>query len=307
MLSFRFHGRGGQGIKTASQILGTAAFMADFQVQDFPLYGAERRGAPIVAFTRIGPDPILERGPVHSPDIVLVGDETLLTDPAAAPLNGAGGHTRVFINSSHGGEALKKHYALTTTPVSLNISDLCLHHLGKAHILSSALAAVAARLSGVIPLEPFNQALDLELSEQGLSDSALSKNRELVQAVFDQVSPLPDVDPSRTASTTSFKAETLVDLKQESVTAAAPIILAPANMEQRKTGNWRTQRPEIDPEHCNGCRVCFVRCPDGAIHIGEDGKPVIDYDHCKGCLICAQECPAHTIKSVREVTAWKEP
>jgi len=68
MLRVRFHGRGGQGIKTASQILGTAAFLSGFQSQDFPLYGAERRGAPIVAFTRINKTPILERGPISIPD-----------------------------------------------------------------------------------------------------------------------------------------------------------------------------------------------------------------------------------------------
>jgi len=83
MLRIRFHGRGGQGMKTASRIVGSAAFAAGFVVQDAPVYGAERRGAPMAAFTRIARQPILERGAITYPDLVVVADDTLLTEPAA--------------------------------------------------------------------------------------------------------------------------------------------------------------------------------------------------------------------------------
>ncbi|MDH5576003.1 MAG: 2-oxoacid:acceptor oxidoreductase family protein, partial [Nitrospirota bacterium] len=59
MIRIRFHGRGGHGVKTASRIVGTAAFLAGYQVQDSPIYGAERRGAPVTAFTRIDTTSIL--------------------------------------------------------------------------------------------------------------------------------------------------------------------------------------------------------------------------------------------------------
>ena len=62
MIRIRFHGRGGHGVKTASRIAGTAAFAAGFEVQDSPIYGAERRGAAVAAFTRIDTEQILERG-----------------------------------------------------------------------------------------------------------------------------------------------------------------------------------------------------------------------------------------------------
>ena len=68
MLRIRFHGRGGQGMKTASRILGAAAFHAGCVVQDAPVYGAERRGAPMAAFTRIAHAPILERGAIMQAD-----------------------------------------------------------------------------------------------------------------------------------------------------------------------------------------------------------------------------------------------
>ncbi len=78
MIEVRWHGRGGQGAKTASQLLADAAFMAGKYVQSFPEYGPERSGAPITAYNRISE----ERCPVHSniyePDYVAVVDETLL-------------------------------------------------------------------------------------------------------------------------------------------------------------------------------------------------------------------------------------
>ena len=99
MIRIRFHGRGGHGIKTASRIVGTAAFLAGYQVQDSPVYGAERRGAAVVAFTRIGEEPILERGAIARPDLIVVGDETLLQDPGAGVLAGQDTAGAIFLHA----------------------------------------------------------------------------------------------------------------------------------------------------------------------------------------------------------------
>ena len=88
MLRIRFHGRGGHGVKTASRILGTAAFISGFHAQDSPIYGAERRGAAVAAFTRISRQPIHERGVIAQPDLIVIGDETLLRDAGSAVLAG---------------------------------------------------------------------------------------------------------------------------------------------------------------------------------------------------------------------------
>jgi len=84
MYRIRFHGRGGQGIKMASRVLGTALFRAGFKVQDAPKYGAERRGAPIFSYVRADQHPINERGQIYSPDLVVVADDTLLAYPRLA-------------------------------------------------------------------------------------------------------------------------------------------------------------------------------------------------------------------------------
>ena len=78
MIEIRWHGRGGQGAKTASQLLADAAFMAGKYVQSFPEYGPERSGAPITAYNRISDERCSIHSNIYEPDYVVVVDETLL-------------------------------------------------------------------------------------------------------------------------------------------------------------------------------------------------------------------------------------
>ncbi|RLF54202.1 MAG: pyruvate ferredoxin oxidoreductase, partial [Thermoplasmata archaeon] len=72
MYEVRFHGRGGQGAVTAANILAVAAFKEGKEVQAFPMFGVERRGAPVMAFTRIDDKPIDLKTLIYSPDFVVV-------------------------------------------------------------------------------------------------------------------------------------------------------------------------------------------------------------------------------------------
>jgi pyruvate ferredoxin oxidoreductase gamma subunit len=301
MLRVRLHGRGGQGIKTASQILGTAAFLSGYQAQDFPLYGAERRGAPIVAFTRIDKEPILERGPIAIPDLILVGDETLLEDPQAAPACGADALTTILVNTTKDPKVLKEKLNLANVPIISGLTKLCLKHLDSGMILSTAVAAAGARLTGLIPLENVLEAVEIELT--GVSGEQLHKNLDLVREVFEGLDPVIFKGREERA----LSASKLMVLEQMEVQDAAPLITATGNMSLRKTGNWRIHRPEIDYGECNHCMICYARCPEGVIKEDAEGKPVIDYDHCKGCMICAQECPKHAIKTLWEMHYEPEP
>ena len=296
MWRIRLHGRGGQGIKTASQILGSAAFYSGFQAQDFPLYGAERRGAPIVAFTRISPYAILERGPITIPDILLIGDNTLLEGSQAAPLCGADEATAIFINSAQSPEELQKRFTLSEPPFQLNLTDLCIQYLNHGMLLSAALSAAGARLVGSIDMQSLLKAVDTELSAQGIAKDLLQKNLELAKTVFESLTSatLPD------RQELNLQASQLIDLEQKEISESAPLIFATGNMASSKTGDWRIDRPEIDYSRCNKCLICYARCPDGVISLDGDDLPHIDYDHCKGCMICAQECPGHFINTVRE-------
>ena len=78
LLEIRWHGRGGQGAKTAALLLADVAFSTGMYVQGFPEYGPERMGAPITAYNRLSRKPIRVHSNIYSPDMVVVVDETLL-------------------------------------------------------------------------------------------------------------------------------------------------------------------------------------------------------------------------------------
>ena len=78
MIEIRWHGRGGQGAKTASLLLADAAFNTGKFIQGFPEYGPERMGAPITAYNRISDDPITVHSNIYEPDYVVVVDDSLL-------------------------------------------------------------------------------------------------------------------------------------------------------------------------------------------------------------------------------------
>lgn len=77
-LEIRWHGRGGQGVVTASRILATAALNGGYHLQSLPDFGAERSGAPISAYTRISESPPVDRGPITEPDAVILLDASLI-------------------------------------------------------------------------------------------------------------------------------------------------------------------------------------------------------------------------------------
>src|SRR5512141_2721360 len=78
MFQIRIHGRGGQGVVTAAEMLSVAAFLDGHEAQAFPSFGSERTGAPVVAFCRIAGTPIRTREPIAEPDALIVRDAPLL-------------------------------------------------------------------------------------------------------------------------------------------------------------------------------------------------------------------------------------
>ena len=70
-------------------------------------------------------------------------------------------------------------------------------------------------------------------------------------------------------------------------------------MSENKTGNWRSQRPVIDPKKCTGCLICWKFCPEACVTIA-DKVPAISMEFCKGCAVCAAECPQGCITMAEE-------
>ena len=175
MLRIRFHGRGGQGMKTASRILGSAAFHAGFVVQDAPVYGAERRGAPMAAFTRIAHAPILERGALVQADLVVVADDTLFTDPAAQPLAGGAAQCTLLVNSTRDEAALRRTTSHDGRLLVADFTALALDLTQTLASLSTALGIAAAHIVG-LALEDSLAGLNEELDDAQFSPAQYRAN-----------------------------------------------------------------------------------------------------------------------------------
>jgi pyruvate ferredoxin oxidoreductase gamma subunit len=299
VLRVRFHGRGGQGAKVASRVLGTAAFIEGNYAQDFPLYGAERRGAPIAAFTRISREPVLERGIIAEPDIVIVMDETLLDDKMASPLAGVKDGAVVFINTTHSATEAEGRYKITAKVITLDLTKIGIERLGKA-VLSTLAGGVAAKLAGLNE-KSLRKAVEEETSEIVSDREIVEKNIAAAVYCFNAVEP---VGAGFKSAPTIFEGSPVINIPFEPADISAPSVNSAANTPMRKTGNMRIFRPVWDYEKCTKCMTCVARCPDGCIAVNENGFPYTDYDNCKGCMICAEECPADAITAEREVHAW---
>jgi pyruvate ferredoxin oxidoreductase gamma subunit len=293
MLRLRFHGRGGQGAKVASRVLGTAAFLEGCYAQDFPLYGAERRGAPIAAFTRIGKAPIMERGVITEPDVVIVMDETLMRDPRAKPVSGLKKGGVVFINTPCSPEEAQSTYELSAQVITLDLTKIGLEILGRP-ILSTLAGAVAARIVGLKEASVLT-AVEQEISKIVTDSALVEKNKEAARRSFNALAPA-EIKTRKSVR----KGSAVMTMPYEPALVSSPTINAIGNTPLRKTGNWRCFKPVWDLDLCTKCTICAQKCPEGCISIDEEGYPVVDYDNCKGCLICVEECPRGGITAVRE-------
>jgi pyruvate ferredoxin oxidoreductase gamma subunit len=303
MYRIRFHGRGGQGLKTASRILGSAFFFEGFEVQDAPRYGAERRGAPIFAFVRASTHPVFERGVIRNPDLVLVADESLVCAPAAGVLQGLDERSLLLIVSAQKVETWRRRLdlegpVLCLTPRTSPADDVAL--------IGAACAGAAARLVGAISRGSLEAAIRAELKEA--RPEVIERNVELTLAAFDEMAPHAGrARQAGAAPIACIGPPDWIDLEVDTTVRAAPVIRGGPNSGRVETGLWRQQRPVIDYEQCHGCIwICGPLCPDGAIRLGDEHQPLIDYEHCKGCLVCASICPWHAIEIEPETSARRE-
>jgi pyruvate ferredoxin oxidoreductase gamma subunit len=303
MYRIRFHGRGGQGVKTAGRVLSSALFREGFEVQDAPRYGAERRGAPIFSYVRADRAPIRERGNITRPDLVVVADDTLVPIPAAGVLAGLTAHSVLLINTAAPAAEWRRRLNLPGPVVVLPAQPELAEDRAELPFLGAMCAGAAARLLGVVGRGSLAAALRDELGPLG--ESVLAKNLERALWAFDAAAP----DAGIVAEVPITPAAELppsawVDLPFEMADVSAPDIRAPMTSVQVRTGLWRTMRPVLDEHLCKRCSwVCSTLCPDSAISVRSDGTPEIDLDHCKGCLICVTVCPPHAIRAVPEPRA----
>jgi pyruvate ferredoxin oxidoreductase gamma subunit/2-oxoisovalerate ferredoxin oxidoreductase gamma subunit len=163
MIEIRFHGRGGQGTVVATILLAKAFFQAGYQVQSFPFFGVERRGAPVEAYVRLDREKILLRTNVTTPDHVAVQDQTLLHSVNVMRGLRPGGW--ILINNPLPPSDLTPYAGFQLAYVDANQIALN-HQLGtRTHpIVNTAMIGAFARILGMPPLEAIDAAIEEDLA-----------------------------------------------------------------------------------------------------------------------------------------------
>jgi pyruvate ferredoxin oxidoreductase gamma subunit len=160
MFAVRFHGRGGQGVVTAAELLSVAAFDEGRHAQAFPTFGSERTGAPIMAFCRIDDRAIRAHDPIIRPDALVVQDPTLLHLPSV--LSGVDSDTFLLINTSRSTHELDLALLAPghdpTRTVTVPATEMARKHLGRPMPNAALLGAFAA-LTGVVTLGSVTTAI----------------------------------------------------------------------------------------------------------------------------------------------------
>lgn len=171
MIEVRIHGRGGQGNVVAAYLLATAAFTEGWHAQAFPAFGAERRGAPVVAFVRLNDKPIRRHCQVAEPDFLIIQDEALMH--VTGITDGLKSSGRILLNSSHDIGAFDTD---ADRMITLPATRLAQEHLGRP-LPNTALLSAFLTLTDLLPRSALSHAL-----EERFSGDILERNNHLIDA-----------------------------------------------------------------------------------------------------------------------------
>jgi pyruvate ferredoxin oxidoreductase gamma subunit len=178
MIQIRIHGRGGQGVVTAAELIAIAAFRDGKESQAFPSFGVERTGAPVESYVRIDSQPIKIREQIYRPDVLIIQDPTLLDN--ADLTHGAGPKTKIIINTVKDKSALKLKlpqaniYAVDATKIALEI-------LGK-NIVNTVILGALTKFTGLISLNSLIEAVREKFADK--SEELIVKNIKAIEAAY---------------------------------------------------------------------------------------------------------------------------
>ncbi len=294
----RFHGRGGQGAVMGAQALAVAAAHDGFHAIAFPFFGAERRGAPVLAFTRFGKARLRTRTQVYQPNFVVVLEESLLD--SVDVLAGLQKDGLVVIDTTKTPEEL--HLSQAVRAATVDASTIALEHTGQAAVNTAMLGAFA-KATGLISLEAVEVGIR-EVVGRRLGMKVAEKNLAAARAAYEQTKS----GESRGGRAYAKGTKWLPTAQEMPPGLATPPMqtpfgpTGPGSSVANKTGGWRVNRPVLDLKKCTNCLLCWFYCPDGSIARG--GKTVLlSLDYCKGCGVCASVCAPKAIRMEREAEA----
>jgi pyruvate ferredoxin oxidoreductase gamma subunit len=176
MKEIRFHGRGGQGVVTAADLLAMSAFYDDKYCQAFPAFGVERRGAPVLAFARIDDKPVRRRNQIHRPDYVVVQDSTLLDVIDVS--QGIKEEGAIIVNTAKKASEINlktkaKVYTVDGTSIALEV-------LGRP-IVNTVMLGIFSGVTNEISIEAVKKAV-----EKRFSGKIMEKNLKAVEMAYEK-------------------------------------------------------------------------------------------------------------------------
>ena len=294
MYEVRFHGRGGQGAVMAAQALASSAHAEGGYATAFPFFGAERRGAPVLAFTRIDEKRVYRKTQVYEPDFVVVLDEGLLDTVNVVEGLKEGG--MVVVNSPKKPEEVD--VGIDVKMATIDATSVAPEVLKQPATNSSILGAVS-KATGLVSIESIEKGI-LQVFGDRLGPKIGEKNAKAARVAYEKT--LVGESHGKRELRTADK--WLPDVNELPIGVAAIAkntaagAVGPGSFLENKTGSWKVFRPEYDAEKCTMCNFCWFYCPEGCIYRKEDHME-FDMDYCKGCGICANECPVDAIRMVR--------
>jgi pyruvate ferredoxin oxidoreductase gamma subunit len=178
MIEIRFHGRGGQGAVTSAEVIATAAINSGKFAQAFPSFGPERRGAPVIAFSRIADEKILNRTKIYNPDIVIVLDPSIMkiVDVTA----GIKENGLVVANTSKSPEELKAEFNKNVKVATVNATHIALEIL-KRPITNIIMIGAVLKIEPLISIDSLISPLEARFGK------IAAKNIEACKIAYEKV------------------------------------------------------------------------------------------------------------------------
>ncbi|MCX7785581.1 MAG: 2-oxoacid:acceptor oxidoreductase family protein [candidate division WOR-3 bacterium] len=188
LLEIRWHGRGGQGAKTAALLFGEAALETGMYIQAFPEYGPERMGAPVVAFNRLSDKEIRTHAGIKEPDIVVVLDPTLIE--VANVVDGLKEDGILLVNTEETPEQLKKHYNLDNRKIKIycvNASKIALETIGR-DVPNTPMLGALVKVTGIFNYDTMMESIKHKLSAKFRGrDEIIKGNLESIRRAYEEV------------------------------------------------------------------------------------------------------------------------
>lgn len=181
MQQIRIHGRGGQGVVTAAELIAIAAFKSGKQAQAFPSFGVERTGAPIEAYARIDDKPIRTREHVYAPDVLIIQDASLLGSVDVS--HGATNKTLMIINTAKTKEQIKT-FKIKLPEKNIYLIDatkIAMETLGK-NIVNTVILGAFAKSTGMVGLDALKKAIEEKFGEKG--PEMVEKNIKAIEKAY---------------------------------------------------------------------------------------------------------------------------